>query len=378
MSDNKLSYPLSFNTWNHKEYNAVVRLLKTGNLTYGKYTKQFEKNFSKHFNYKYSVFVNSGSSANLLAIASLFYSGKIKAGDEVIVPSVSWSTTYSPLIQFNLNIKVVDVDLETLNYSELDLQNNINKKTKLVIAVNLLGNPNNFKLIKKLQNKYKFILFEDNCESLGAKYNNKYTGNFGIMCSNSFFFSHHMSTIEGGMISTNNLKLYKYLVSLRSHGWDREFSKKNNFYSKFNFILPGYNLRPTEINAVVGIIQLKKINQFNKIRKQNAKYFYEKFKNNKIYYIQKEIGESSWFGFSLITKDKKINRDKIINLLKKNKVDVRPIVCGDVTKNSFFKYANSTSSNLKNAKIIHKHGFFVGNNPIDLKKQIDMLHKILI
>lgn len=371
------SYPLSYNTWNGLENKAIIKLLKTGKLTYGKNTKIFESKFSKKFSHKYSVFVNSGSSANLLAIATLFYSGKIKPGDEVLVPAVSWSTTYSPLIQFNLKIKIIDIDLNTLNYCEKSLIKYISKKTKLVIAVNLLGNPNNFYLIKKLQKKFNFLLFEDNCESLGAKFEKKYSGSFGIMCSNSFYFSHHMSTIEGGMVSTNDLKLYKMLISLRSHGWDREFSDKKNFYSRFNFILPGYNLRPTEINSVIGIEQLKKIDLFNKIRKKNAKYFLSKFKSLKKFKLQKEIGESSWFGFSIIIIDDKLKRDFVINELQKKNIEVRPIVCGNVTKNKFFKFANFSSHKLINANIIHKKGFFVGNNPVDLKKEIDYLFNLL-
>ena len=185
--------------------------------------------------------VNSGSSANLLMIASLFYTKhkkkKLKRGDEVIVPAIGWSTTYYPLQQYGLKLKFVDVDLHTLNFDISKLTKAINKKTKLILAVNVCGNSNEFSKILKLIKNKNILLLEDNCESLGSIYKNKKTGSFGLMSSSSFYYSHHISTIEGGMISTDDKELYQILLSLRSHGWIRDLPNKNLIKNKSKMIL---------------------------------------------------------------------------------------------------------------------------------------------
>ena len=203
----------------------------------------------------------------------------INPGDEVIVPSVSWSTTYFPLAQYGLKIRFVDIDIKTLNYDLSQLEESINKNTRLVVAVNLLGNPNNFTEIKKILEPYpNAIMIEDNCESLGAKFNNQYTGTFGLAGSFSTYFSHHISTIEGGIVVTDNKELYELMLSLRAHGWTRDLPENNslikkssdNFQEMFNFIVPGYNLRPMEISCAIGIEQLKKLPTLIEQRKKKC------------------------------------------------------------------------------------------------------------
>jgi len=215
---------------------------------------------------------------------------------------------------------------------------------------------------------------------LGAEYNGKVIGNFSNLSTYSTFFSHHISTIEGGIVCTDNKELYQILLSLRAHGWLRDLPKNNLIYNKtgndfkdsFSFVLPGYNLRPTELNAVVGIEQMKKIKNFLKIRRENANYFKKVFSNNKDFIIQKDVSNSSWFGFSLILRNKKILRSDIIKLLKKNKIDSRPIVAGNFLKNRVIKYFNySKTKKLKNANYLHKNGFFIGNHHYNIKFQID-------
>lgn len=382
----KINYPLAEDSWGSSEIKKLINHLNSKQkLTYGKNVKKFEDKFSKYIGTKYSVMVNSGGSANLLSVLSLFFLKKnpLKASDEVIVPAVSWSTTYSPLSILGLKVKFVDIDLHTLNYNLNELEKNLSKGTKLIIIVNLLGNPNEFDRIIKLTKKLKIkpFIIEDNCESLGAKFNNKKTGSFGAISANSFFFSHHISTIEGGMLSTNNYEIYNLLLSLRSHGWTRELKKNNplikknkdKFKENFNFILPGLNLRPTELNAISGLEQLKKINKFIKNRRKNYKVFKKCFENNKHLIIQKEIGISSWFGFSLIIKNKKIKRDNLVKFLSKNRIETRPIVGGNITKNKMIKYfqvKNSKNKIFENAEYIDKNGFFVGNSHKNLEKQI--------
>ena len=242
-------FPLSYDSWDHEELEAISQVVKDRFFTMSTKVKKFEEEFSNYIGSKYSIMVNSGSSANLLMIASLFYTSdhkkKLKRGDEVIVPAVSWSTTYFPLYQYGLKIKFVDVDLETLNYDLRKLKLAVSNKTKVILAVNLLGNPNNFTEIKKIIGNKDILLIEDNCESLGAEFGNKKTGTIGLLGTFSFFFSHHISTMEGGMIVTDDEELYHIILSLRAHGWTRNLpaenlvsnKSKNNFDEAFRFVL---------------------------------------------------------------------------------------------------------------------------------------------
>ena len=375
-------HKLAISTWDHKEIEAINRVVKSGMFTMGKYVNDFEDIFSNYIDKKYSVMVNSGSSANLLMIASLIVRGDLKKGDEVIVPAVSWSTTYNPLQQYGLKVKFVDINLENLNIDLQAFENAISEKTKLIFAVNLLGNPNYFDKILKICKQKEIILIEDNCESLGAEYNSKKCGSFGLLSSHSFFFSHHISTMEGGMVSTDDKELYYILKSLRAHGWTRDLPKKSglykknsdDFYEMFNFIIPGYNLRPLEISGAIGIEQVKKLDNFIKVRRENAKHFQNIMKKKKTIMIQKEIEKSSWFGFSLINLDDSLTienfRRKILNL----GFEIRPVVAGNFTKNpviEFFDY--EISGDLTNSNFLHKNGIFIGNNSVDIREQLDKL-----
>lgn len=380
-----MKYSLSTNLWDKKDLNSIVSLVKSeAQLTFSKNVKKFEEKFSKFIGSKYSVMVNSGSSANLIMIASIIFSKKynLKKGDEIIVPAVGWSTSYFPLQQYGLSLKFVDVDINTLNYDLDALQKSISKKTRAILLINLLGNPNNYKEIKKLVLNNKTLIIEDNCESLGAKFNKSYAGSTNLGSSYSFYFSHHISTIEGGMFVTNDKNLYELALSIRSHGWTRSLPKKstiyqknnkNKFYDQFSFILPGYNLRPTEINAVLGLSQLSKLNKFIKIRRKNASLFQKYFENDENFLIQKEIGESSWFGFSLIIKNNKIDRNHLCEFLINNGIENRPIVTGNFLKSKSIKYFTYSFGKIKNANIIHNKGFFVGNSQDDLTKKIKYL-----
>ena len=389
MKNKKLNYSLTADSWDKKELLAINKVVKSNRFTMGNNVKKFENNFSKYIGSKYSVMVNSGSSANLLMIAALYYSKKfnLKKGDEVIVPSVSWSTTYFPLTQYGLKIVFVDIDLNTLNLDHMLIEKAITKKTKAIFAVNLLGNSCNYTDIKRICRKHSLHLIEDNCESLGSKYKNKFTGTFGVMGSYSFFFSHHLQTIEGGMIVTNDLNLYEILISLRAHGWTRDLPNintiqnktLNKFHDSFNFVLPGYNLRPGELNGAIGNEQLKKIKFFMKMRRLNAKVFKDLFENNKNIIIQSETGMSSWFGFSMILINKLANnRDNVIKILENNNIETRPIVAGNFTRNPVIKHLNHRiSGKLTNADISDKQGFFLGNDHRNLRDELYLLSNIM-
>lgn len=387
----KYKIPLAIDSWDNEEKQAINEVVLKGKFTMGENVKRFEKAFSNYLNSKYCVMVNSGSSANLLMIASLFYTRdqdkKLSKGDEIIVPAVSWSTTYYPLYQYGLKLKFVDIDLFTLNYDIEKLKNAVTTKTKVILAVNLLGNSNEFSKINQIISGKKIILLEDNCESLGAQYLKKKTGTFGLLGTFSFYFSHHISTMEGGMISTNDEEIYHILLSLRSHGWTRELPKKNYvsnlksnnlFEESFKFVLPGYNLRPLEMSGAVGLIQLKKLPKFLKNRRSNAKLFKEVMKEKKDFIIQKEIGLSSWFGFSLIlSKKANLNRQHVIKKLIDLGFEVRPIVGGNFTKNLVTNYfKKEIHDKLENAEWLNENGLYIGNHHILMSDEINSLKSL--
>jgi len=384
-----IKYPLASSTWDAKEIEAINGVIAKDMYTMGEGVKQFEDNFAKFVNSKYAVMVNSGSSANLIAVAALFYTKnpKLKRGDEVIVPAVSWSTTYYPLYQYGLKLKFVDVDLHTLNFDLEQLKLAVTGNTKMILAVNLLGNPNNFDTINEIIGNRDIILMEDNCESMGAEFKGKQTGTFGLVGTFSTFFSHHMATMEGGLIVTDDEEIYHVMVCLRAHGWTRHLPKENKISNKsddwfeesFRFLLPGYNVRPVEMSGVIGVEQLKKLPSFLDQRRKNAELFVSLFKDNQDFYIQKDIDNSSWFGFSFIIKpESTLNRLDIVKALEENHIDCRPIVTGDFTKNEVLRYFDcEIFGEMKNAQYLDKKGFFVGNHQIDLTEEIKHLHKVL-
>ncbi|MBE6430609.1 MULTISPECIES: DegT/DnrJ/EryC1/StrS family aminotransferase [Campylobacter] len=382
-------YSLASSTWDEKELNAINEVIKSDIFTMGKKVAQFEQDFAKFVGSKYAVMTSSGSTANLIATAALFYTknNKLQRGDEVIVPAVSWSTTYYPLHQYGLKLKFVDIDLHTLNYDLEALKDAISDKTKMIMCVNLLGNPNDFDAIKTIIGDRNIILLEDNCESMGAEYNGKQAGTFGIMGTFSTFYSHHMATMEGGFVVTDNEELYHILLCLRAHGWTRNLPKDNLiapksddwFSESFRFVLPGYNVRPVEMSGAIGIEQLKKLPNFLKHRRENAKLFSKYFANHPDFIMQKEIGSSSWFGFSLIIRpESKLKRADIIKLLEANNIEYRPIATGDFTQNEVIKYFDyEIHGELKNAKYLQENGFFVGNHQVDISQQIELFNKVV-
>ncbi|QSZ42360.1 aminotransferase class V-fold PLP-dependent enzyme [Sulfurimonas aquatica] len=383
------SYPLATSTWDDKELDAIQSVIDKDIFTMGDSVKQFEEDFAKFLNKKHCVMVSSGSTANLIATAALFYTKNpmLKRGDEVIVPAVSWSTTYFPLQQYGLKLKFVDIDLETLNYDLAAFASAISSDTKMIMVVNLLGNPNDFDAINKLIVDKDIFILEDNCESMGAEYKGKQAGTFGVMGTFSTFFSHHMATMEGGFVTTDDEELYHILLSMRAHGWTRNLPKENRvsnknddwFTESFRFVLPGYNVRPVEMSGAIGVEQLKKLPSFLKQRRENAKLFVELFDNHPDFIIQKDIDNSSWFGFSLIIKPtSKLKRTDVIKKLQENNIDCRPIVTGNFTRNEVMKFFDyEIHQELKNADYLHDNGLFVGNSQVCLEKEIKFLGEVL-
>ncbi len=386
----KLNFPLAQSSWGDEEIEALGQVIKTGHFTMGTFVAEYEKKFGEYLKSKYCVMCSSGSTANLLMIAALFYrkNNPLKRGDEIIVPAVSWSTTYFPLYQYGLKLKFVDIDPGTLNFDLDALKSAITSKTRAVLAVNLLGNPNDFQTIKRLIEGKNITLLEDNCESLGATYIDQQAGTFGEMGTFSSFFSHHISTMEGGLVCTDDEELYHILLCLRAHGWTRNLPKSNHvtglksdddFDEMFKFVLPGYNVRPLEMEAAVGLEQLKKLPSFISTRRQNAKVFIEEFKDHAHLMIQEEIGSSSWFGFSfVIREDSKFERAVLVRKLSQAGVECRPIVAGNFAKNSVLKWFDyEIHGTLPNAERIDSHGFFIGNHHRPMAKDLGDLKKLI-
>ena len=380
-------YSLSEDTFDSKEINAIKKILDLKEkLTYGKYVKKLEKKIASINNRKFCVMLNSGSSANLIGVSSLLHIKKynFNKGDEVIVPALSWSTTYSPLIQNNLKMVFVDIKKETLNLNEDIIEKAITKKTKAIFLANILGLSCNLEKIEQISKKFNLILMVDNCESFLSKHKGKMSAKYGVFSTLSSFFSHHFSTIEGGYILTDDFDIYCYALSLRSHGWIREQpknskllnSKYSNFERSFKFVLPGYNLRPTEINAVIGLEQIKKVRGFLRARKANAKYLYNLFKKSKNCYLQKFDISSSFFAFAIILK--KNNRKIIIEELNKAAIEIRPIVSGNIVKNKMIKESNHRIfGSLINTNLIERNGLMVGNrSSIFSEKEKDALKNL--
>ena len=385
-----IDLPLATSTWDEKEYAAIQRVIDSDMYSMGPNVAAYEREFADFFGSRYAIMVSSGSMANLLMIDALFYtsSPRLKRGDEVIVPAVSWSTTYFPLQQHGLKLVFVDVDENTLNMDIHKLSVAITEKTKAVFAVNLLGNPNDFDAIRSIIAERDIILLEDNCESMGAVYNGKQAGTIGVMGSFSSFYSHHIATMEGGCITTDDEELYHILLALRAHGWTRNLPEQNHvtgkksldaFTESYKFVLPGYNVRPLEMSGAIGREQLKKLPSLISGRRENARCFQELFEAHPYLDIQSEIGESSWFGFAFQVKEGSgVSRASLLEKLEKANVDFRPIVAGNFVKNDvirFFDY--EVSGTLEAAERIDTSGFFIGNHHYDIRERLKQVRNLL-
>lgn len=360
-------------------------IMKADKLSIGEECKKFQSSFARWQGRKYCVMVNSGSSANLAIVQALLNLGKIKKGDLVGFSAVTWSTNVMPLIQLGLVPLPIDVELETLNVSSKKLLELIKKKPiKMLFLTNLLGFCDDIDEIKRICDKNKILLIEDNCESLGTVYKNRKLGNFGFASTFSFYVGHHLSTIEGGAICTNDENLHTMLQLVRAHGWDRnlterkqlkmrlEYNVNSSFYSRYTFYDLGYNLRTTEINGFVGNVQVKYLDEIVAKRKNNflklAKEIYKM--TDKYYPLEyKHIDFISNFAVPIICKSQKI-RDELVGKCK-GKIEIRPIVGGDMVHQPFFKkYIMEVYPNNLNAKIIHEQGLYFGNNPELTEKEI--------
>lgn len=390
---NNFFYPLIEDPFSKDDISKGIKVLKSHQLTLSKETVNFEKSFSKKLNTKYSLMVNSGSSANLLALQCLinpYRKNRLKIGDEVIIPTLCWSTSLWPIIQSNLKPVFIDIDKNTLNINEAELEKKITKKTKAILLVHVLGNSCNMDIVLRIKKKYNLTLVEDTCESLGSKYRNKYLGTFGEFSSFSFYSSHQISSGEGGMICCKNKDDYEIIRSLRSHGWSRGTAyekkiayKNKNLDKRFIFFNSGYNLRPTEVSASIGHNQFKKLDIFIKLRNSNRKSILTAIKNNMnlkdkidFFHANKHL-KPSWFGLPIKIISKKLKKNILIKNLEKNGIETRPIISGNFAKQpAAIKYKLAQKREFPNTDYVYNNSFFIGLPTKKISK--NYLNKIVI
>ncbi len=370
----------------------VISFLKTNpKLTNGKKVREFESKWSKWLGVKYSVFVNSGSAANL---ASLSYLRTIYNDGEIIVPTVTWVSDITSVLYSNFKPVFIDINLKNLAINEEVLKKAINKKTRAIFLTHMLGLNGLSENILRIIKRKKILLIEDVCESHGATFKNKKLGTFGNISNFSFYYAHHLSTIEGGMICTNSRSIYEKIRIIRGHGLLREsldtkmklsfISKNKHLNKEFLFLYPGYNLRSTEINAVYGINQLKRLNQNNSNRKKNFSYFLKNLNNEK-YYVDFDVKGSCNYAFIILFNKKYRNlkfRKKFETILNKKIIEFRRGLAGggSQTRQPYLKYFKNkykVIGNLTNTKIIHDYGYYIGNYPTLKNSKIKEICNIL-
>lgn len=335
-------------------------------LTKGDITIDFEKKWSNKIGVQHTTYVNSGSSAILLALAALKESGKLK-NNKIIVPALSWLTDVSSPIQLGMDVILCDCNLYDLSIDINHLKQLIKEEEpSSLILVSVLGLVPNMSEIVNLCEENNIVLIEDVCESMGSKFEDKYLGTFGVVSLFSLYYGHHLSTIEGGLICTNDSELNDIIVSMRSHGWDRDWSKEkqkeyrdkyniDDFNSLYTFYYPGFNFRSTDLQAFIGLTQVDKLDKFSINREKNFKLYYDNITINELKIKYDDRNFISNFAYPIVSK----NRENIVNKLIENNIEVRPLIAGSMARKPFWK---GRVDNLPNCDIINNNGFYIPNH----------------
>ena len=383
----KFQIPLAVPSYDHEEViDALDSMLSTW-VTMGKKVKSFEEQFSNYIGCKNGIMVNSGSSANLLALSILSNpatENSIKRDSQIITPAITWATTVSPIINVGCTPMFVDVDLDTLCVNTEEIKDAINSKTACLLPVHLMGNPCNMQEISKISKEHDLYLVEDACEAPGATFDDKKVGSFGDLGTFSFFMSHHISTIEGGMIVTNNEELAEMGKTLRTFGWTRDLKNKNKINSeypeidpRFLFVNTGYNFRPTEIQGAFGRNQLPKLESLIKIRRENALFWNDELSKYSEYLIlpKRNLENHVYFGYAItIKKNSPFSREKLTKFLESKGIETRPIMSGNYIEQPAAKLINyQKHGELNNAKLIMRNSFFIGNHHKVTQKERELV-----
>jgi CDP-6-deoxy-D-xylo-4-hexulose-3-dehydrase len=376
-------------TIDNKDIDQLIEWLKTyPRLTKDKLTVELENKFANWVGSKYSVFVNSGSSANLLMLYACKISGILKSGDKVLVPSLSWATDLAPILQLDLKPILVDCNLENLSIDLNNLEKLISEhQPKVLLLVSVLGLSPDMDMIVEICNKHNITLLEDNCESQGTKFNNKKLGTFGKMASFSTYFGHIMSTIEGGFITTDDEKIYELLKMLRSHGWVKDSSlwvkeklakewKTSEFNQLYTFYAPGFNLRSTDLQAFIGIKQLDKVDKMIEQRNKNFQLFKQLLKDKTWFPKEHSLSFTSSFCIPIIFKTKE-NKENAIKEFLENDIEIRPLIAGSMGKQPMYVIRYGELS-LPNCDIIDERGMYIPNHPLLTEDEIKLMCEIVI
>ena len=369
-------------TIDEKDIDRLVDWLKTyPRLTKGKVTLELERKYADWLGTEYSVFCNSGSSANLLMLSAIIEKYKSK---KVVVPSVAWATDLAPVMQLGLKPLLCDCNMQDLSVDLEHLEKIFKTESPdALLLVSVLGLVPNMDKIVELCERYGVILLEDTCESMGSEFRDKKLGTFGLMSSFSTFFGHHISTIEGGFVCTDDEELYELLVSLRSHGWARESSVETQFKlqqewdvtdfdSLYTFYYPGYNVRSTDLQAYIGLTQIDKLNSWGLQREANFEKYLECINYN-FWKPKHDLNNfTSNFAYPIIHP----NRNEIVKSLQENDIETRPMVCGSMGTQPFYvkKYGRLE---LPNVTEVDKHGFYVPNHPKLTEEQIEFICNVI-
>lgn len=356
-------------------------------LTKGALTREFERVWSKWLGVKNSIYVNSGSSANLAALYALSISGRLK-NKKIIVPAVSWATTISPAIQLGYEPIMCEADRDNLGLDIEELKKLVLEHSpSVIILVSVLGVPNHMEEIMDICREHNIILIEDTCEAIGSRYRGKKLGTFGLISTFSFYYGHHISTIEGGMVSTDDDELSDIILSIRAHGWDRDLSKnkQNELRSKYKidpfralyiFYYPGFNLRPTDLGAFIGLEQMKKIDYIIQKREENYSIYHKNIKRAEWKLLPPPDTFISNFAYPIITTKIK----KLVDKLEKEYIECRPLICGSISEHPFW-YERYGKKHFDWATKVHREGLYLPNNhkleKYELEKIIDVVNEII-
>ncbi len=385
-NQSKYWYPLSVPSYGAEEVISAVESMCAFETTMGIKTAQFEDSFRSETGVGQAVMVNSGSSADLLIAFALVNptTGLLQSGDEVLVPSVTWPTQIWSLMMAGLKVRLVDTDPATLSMSMDDLEDKVWTGTKGLSIVHLMGNPCNMDRVMRVVDKHKLVLVEDCCEAFGASWDGCPVGSFGEMSAFSFFFSHHLTTMEGGMVCANHSGLADVLRLLRSHGWEREVQNRSHTVvhgidPRYTFSDWGFNVRPTEVQAAFGIKQILKWPEFQHQRMQNMLYARKVLAkySGALCLIQETAFAARPSPFALpfmVAEDAPFTRDTLTAYLEEHGVETRPIVAGNIARQpAWERFRKVPWEHLPGADAVHEHGFYVGLHPFDMTATLDEL-----
>ncbi|MBI4894355.1 MAG: DegT/DnrJ/EryC1/StrS family aminotransferase [Candidatus Aenigmarchaeota archaeon] len=371
----KSKVSLQVPSYGSEEVKEVVDSLFSKFVTMGEKVRKFEGSFSGYLGSRYGTMTNSGSSANLIALSVLTepsFKGRMMPGDEVITPGVTWITTVTPIANVGLTPVITDVDMSTYDISVESIEAAITEKTRAIMPVHLLGDPADMKRIMEIAEERDLYVIEDSCEAHGAMIGDKKIGTFGDVGTFSFYLSHHINTIEGGMVVTDNEDIHEMSRSMRVFGWIRDLKNRSEISQKYSdiderflFLNNGFNFRPTELQAAFGLQQIKKLDDFIDIRRETADYWNRELGAYSDYLMLKKERPGTrnvWFSYPItVAPDAPFTKNELVGFLEKNNVETRPLMTGDVTIQPVMKNIRyRKSGDLKNTKFIHNNSFLIG------------------